>query len=195
MTPDLGDFVCVPMHGTSGELIRVGQWLCGDGFHNYEHAEVYVENPGGEVKPVVGGYTMGAYPGGAALEPLAPVSYQQGWLWSTGIIQLTDTQRCTIANVAISLKGIPYSALDYFAIAGHRLHIPDPDGELQKYIASTKHMICSQLVDYCYMMAGVHLFSDGRWPGFVTPGDLANVLLHPESIKLGKPGIDDYARV
>ncbi len=33
-------------------------------------------------------------------------------------------------------------------------------------------MICSQLVDQSYQDAGVHLFSDGRWSGYVTPGAL-----------------------
>jgi hypothetical protein len=28
-----------------------------------------------------------------------------------------------------------------------------------------------------YQDAGVHLFDDGRWPGYVTPKSLANLLL------------------
>jgi hypothetical protein len=31
-------------------------------------------------------------------------------------------------------------------------------------------------VDFAYDMAGVHLFSDGRIPGDVTPGDLYRLL-------------------
>ena len=46
-------------------------------------------------------------------------------------------------------------------------------------------MICSQLVDYCYLMAGVHLFNDGRWPGYVTPEDLANVIADPSGVTYG----------
>jgi hypothetical protein len=37
-------------------------------------------------------------------------------------------------------------------------------------------MICSQLVDRCYDIAGVHLFDDGRKPGDVSPGDLSRCL-------------------
>ncbi len=44
------------------------------------------------------------------------------------------------------------------------------------YVASSKHMICSQLVDFVYMQSGIHLFNDGRWPGYVTPADLASLL-------------------
>lgn len=186
-TPGLGDFACIPISGSTGELIRIGQWLCGDGFHNYEHAEVFVANPSGEPELPLG-YTMGAYPHGACYSSVPAEEYQDGWLWSTGAIKLTDTQRNKIAQVADSLKGTPYSALDYFAIAAHRLGLPDPDGELKRYIGNTGHMICSQLVDYCYMVAGVHLFNDGRWPGYVTPADLANVIKHPESVTYGKPG-------
>ncbi len=46
---------------------------------------------------------------------------------------------------------------------------------LLDYVAGTGHMICSQLVDQSYLDAGVHLAEDGRFPGDVTPGDLAYV--------------------
>lgn len=179
--PGLGEFAVIPVHGVSGELIRVGQWLCGSGFKNYEHAEVYVGNPPGE-KPLPDGYTLGAYPGGAALLNVPTAGYQQGWLWSGAAIPLTAAQQAKIVETALSLEHTPYSALDYFAIAAHRLHVPDVGNELQDFIASSGHMICSQLVDYCYLQAGVHLFNDGRWPGYVTPEDLANVILDPRGI-------------
>lgn len=169
-----GDFACLRISGDVGEMIRIGQWMCGDGFHNYEHAEVKVNET----------QTLGAYPGGAALVTLP--EDQSSWLWSTGVIRLTDTQRAKIVETALSLEGTPYSAVDYFAIAAHRLRIPDPDHELQDFIGDGKSMICSQLVDYCYLQAGVHLFNDGRWPGYVTPADLANVIMHPESVTYGK---------
>lgn len=169
MTP--GDFVCVPMKGEAGKLIRFGQWLDGTGYQNYEHAEVLITRT----------TTMGAYPGGAAIQSLAPPDYQVGWLWSSDAIHLTPQQRMSIITTAVSLKGTPYSPLDYFAIAAHRLHVPGGP-LLSNYVASQNHMICSQLVDYCYMKAGVHLFNDGRWPGYVTPEDLANVILHPEGV-------------
>lgn len=66
--------------------------------------------------------------------------------------------------------GVPYSFIDYGAIGMHSLGLNLPG--VQGYIASTGHMICSQLVDECAKDEGVHLFEDGRWPGYVMPMDL-----------------------
>jgi hypothetical protein len=173
--PGIGDFAVIPISGNVGKLISFGEWLNGDGFGAYDHAEIYVGMADANA-PL--GYTMGAYPGGATLVPVP--QDQTGWLWSTGHINLTDDQRSKIVQNALACKGIPYSGLDYFALATHRLHVPAPF--LKTYIASTKHLICSQLVDLCYDNAGVHLFNDNRWPGYVTPADLANVILHPEQV-------------
>jgi hypothetical protein len=173
-----GDFCCVPISGAVGKFISVGEWLDGDGFADYDHAEIYVgygSELGDQSAPY--GYTFGAYPGGARYVPLpCPLDQLPGALWSTGKIPLTEDQRSSILNGCAAAKGIPYSSLDYFALAAHRLHIPAP--LLKNYIASSKHMICSQLVDYMYLMADVHLFNDGRWPGYVTPADLANLILN-----------------
>lgn len=90
--------------------------------------------------------------------------------WSTGII-------ATNAYAAVAARryvGVPYSFLDYAALTIHALHIPFP--WLKTYVANSKHMICSQLVDQAELDAGVHLFSDGRWPGFVKPSDLGHLL-------------------
>jgi hypothetical protein len=38
-------------------------------------------------------------------------------------------------------------------------------------------MICGWWTDAAYLYGGdVHLFDDGRWPGYVKPGDLAKLL-------------------
>lgn len=90
--------------------------------------------------------------------------------WSTGII-------ATNAYAAVAARryvGVPYSYLDYVALTIHTLHIPFP--WLKTYVANSKHMICSQLVDQAELDAGVHLFSDGRWAGFVKPSDLGHLL-------------------
>ena len=159
-----GDFAVVRMDGGVGRLIRIGQWLNGDGFADYEHAFVYLG----------GGQLVEAQPGGAELRPLSVYDGRPA-LWSTGRYALTDTQRAAIVAAARGYIGVPYSAADYVALAAHRFHLPV--GPLIKgYVASSRHMICSQLVDQCYLDAGVHLFSDGRWPGYVTPADLAGLL-------------------
>jgi hypothetical protein len=171
------DYAILPIAGAAGKLISIGEWLDGDGFGTYDHAEIFV---GGADANAPLGYTMGAYPGGATLVPVP--ANQEGWLWSSGHISLTDDERAKICSLALACKGIPYSSLDYFALAAHRLHIPAP--YLKSYVASSKHLICSQLVDLCYCDAGVHLFNDGRWPGYVTPADLANLILKDVGITL-----------
>ena len=163
--PQPGDFAVVSVGGTAGRLIRLGEQLNGAGaFGIYQHALIYMGNEynGDDIGVIQ------AEPTGAAFAPLTPHART---LWSTGKFSLTGKQRLAIEDAAIGYVGTPYSALDYFAIAAHHWHIPVP--HLKAYIQSGGHQICSQLVDRCYQDAGVHLFDDGRWPGFVTPSDLA----------------------
>ncbi|MDH6578990.1 hypothetical protein [Kitasatospora sp. MAP5-34] len=152
------------MAGRVGRLIRIGQWLNGDGFADFEHAFVYVGD----------GDLVEAQPGGAVLEHLVD-SDSRPILWSTGHILLDDEQRQAVVSAARGYLGVPYSAADYLALAAHRLHLP-VSPLIKGYVADTRHMICSQLVDQCYRDAGVQLFRDGRWPGYVTPADLSNLL-------------------
>jgi hypothetical protein len=157
-----GDFGLVHMGGDSGRLIHAGQILNGDGFADYEHAFVYVGN----------GMIVEAEPGGAKQVAL----HYDNVLWSTGHIALTKTQRVLIAHAAQEYIGTPYSAADYFALAAKRLNFGPLIPGLRNYVKSSGHMICSQLVDRCYENADVHLFKDGRWNGYVTPGALAGLI-------------------
>lgn len=154
-----GDIMLTQIVGVVGKMVEFGQWLNGDGFTEFEHAVVYKGN----------GVVIEAEPGGARERNLSDFNGRPQF-WSTGVITLTATQRTDIVDAAIGYLRTPYSFLDYDALAAHRLHIPAPG--LRQYIANTGHMICSQLADQCYADAGVHLFTDGRWPGYVTPGDL-----------------------
>nr|WP_104816969.1 hypothetical protein [Kitasatospora sp. MMS16-BH015] len=165
-TPLPGDFAVVRMSGSAGRLIRVGQWLNGDGFSDFEHAFVYVGD----------GELVEGEPGGASTGSLA--GYEgRPMLWSTGRIPLDDEQREAVVAAARGYLGTPYSVMDYFALATHHLHLP-VSPLFKGYVMSSKHMICSQLVDQCYHDAGVQLFDDHRWPGYVTPGDLTRLLRH-----------------
>lgn len=159
--PDPGDFGLVHMGGDAGKLIRLGQYLDGDGFADYEHAFIYVGN----------GMIVEAEPGGAKYVRI----HYNDVLWSTGWLTIPDEQRIKIVNAAIAFQGVPYSAMDYFAIAARRLKLGILVPGLREYVKTTKHMICSQLVDACYQQAGVQLFNDGRWPGYVTPAALASL--------------------
>lgn len=156
-----GDFACVPMDGPGWGLIGLGERLyvpkAARAMSRYRHAYVYVG----------GGMVVQAEPGGAVLA----LRHDPQALWSTGKIPLTQEQRDSICAAARGYVGVDYSFLDYWAMAAHRQHLPMPG--LREYIESTHHQICSQLVDRCYFDAGVHLFADGRWPGYVTPACLA----------------------
>lgn len=157
-----GDFCVVSIGGFGGRAISIGEWAAGDGFTPWDHAFVYLG----------GGKVLQAEPGGSVIADLGAYEHL---VWSTGLIPLTDKQRAAVPALAKLMVGIPYSWLDYFALAAHHLHIPVPG--LKKYIATTKHEICSQLVDTFMLRMGVHLFTDGRWPGYVMPSDLGNLLM------------------
>jgi len=175
LSPQAGDFACVHTRGNTGTLITVAEYMNGSASSWYDHACVYVGQPD---KNAPYGYVMGAQPRGARLSPLrhAQVTGEdRNWIWSTGrIAAMTDAQYQLIIRNALACKGIGYSAADYFALAARRFHVPVPG--LKDYIASSGRLICSQLVDWCYAQAGVRLFTDGRWPGYVTPADLAGLI-------------------
>lgn len=161
-----GDFAAVRVENPVGTIIHIGEILNGSGFRDYEHAIFYAGGPDDLI--------LEAEPGGAKL---VPYHYDNtGVLWSTvnPKLNLTPHQRSMAMTIAEHYKGVPYSFGDYLALALHRLHVPTPD--LRKYIADNRHMICSQLVDQCRLDMGSHLFTDKRWPGFVTPADLANLI-------------------
>lgn len=182
-----GDFACVPVNGQAGALIRLGELLNGHGFSQYQHAEIYVGTAGQLLQfqqrmklelpmPAPFGYTMSAYPGGARLKslPCRPGDLH-GSLWSSGAISLAASERTAVVEAALSLRGVPYSALDYFALALHHFGISDP--ALQRKIESSKSLICSQLVDKAFQLAFIQLFTDHRWNGYVTPADLAGLIM------------------
>lgn len=149
-----GDIGLVSIKGDVGKLIRLGQWLNGDGFSKYEHAFVLCED-----KTLVE-----ARPHGAVHVPFCHSWGDTLWL------RCPDQYRDGVVAAALSLVGTPYSFADYFAIAAVRLHIPGR--ALRRYVTTSKHMICSQLADAAASRGGWQLFADGRLPQDVTPGDL-----------------------
>jgi len=148
-----------------GPLIRFGEFLNGDGFSDYEHAFCYVGGPDDLI--------LEAEPGGSRL---VPFHYEmRTCLWTSGIPAFAlavSTGR--VEEIARRYTGIGYSFLDYAALSMHRLGIPAPG--LRRFIGTTRHMICSQLADQFRLDLGSHLFNDGRWPGFVTPAEIANLI-------------------
>lgn len=160
-TPRPGDYGVCQIAGRTGLLIRIGQFLNGSGFRNYEHAFLVLD----------GGQVVEAEPGGARFTALSFYLDDDTVAWST--VELTDEQRAAIVAAGRSYEHVPYSYLNYFAIAARRLRLPGARF-LRRYVNSTQHMICSQLVAAAYAAAGVHL--DDVEPGDVTPADLANLI-------------------
>lgn len=133
--PAPGDFGLVSIPGGVGWLIRVGQWLNGNGFKNYEHAFIVLDQ-----------YSiLEAMPGGAKVSAISKYD-RSNVRYST--VSLTDDQRTSIVAQARKLQGVPYSFLDYFAIAAKRFNLKLP--WLDARVKSSKHMICSQIVAKLY---------------------------------------------
>lgn len=158
--PQCGDFFLVHISGFSGVCISAGQSLVGSGSY-FTHAGIV--GPQNDA--------IAAYPGGArrtslteALGGRTRVAYSD--------FELSDAERSGIWQAALHYEDVPYSYLDYVAIAGVRLL---GTSRLEAYVSTTGHMICSQLVEECYNSAGIELFPN-RFPGDVAPGDLARLI-------------------
>lgn len=91
--------------------------------------------------------------------------------------------RCNAADEAHDHLGVPYSFLDYLALA--LLHLEawltgKPSGQTSWWITrrvrarvqNSGHLICSAFVDHWGSHIGFEFFDDGRLPGDVTPADL-----------------------
>jgi hypothetical protein len=157
-----GDFAVINTGTPRGVLIDAGQWLAGGGRSEWDHAVIASRWDLGVL------HIVEALPGGS--REVAWHYEDHPHLWSTGHLE-----PCPEAGTqARALVNIPYSWLDYVAIGLHRLHINAPD--LRKFMADDHGLICSQLVDLAYQRAGRHLFDDGRWPGFVMPSDLGQLI-------------------
>lgn len=162
-TPLPGDFFLAPIAGGVGLGIAFGQFLNGEGFRLYQHAGTYLGD----------GLTLEAMPGGAIIGDIDRYP-AESLVWSTDIIGLSDIERRRIVSLARTYEGVPYSFLDYASIAALRFGYKPK--VVRKYVASSGHMICSQMVDHLAMDAGVHYFEDGRFPGDVTPASLGMLL-------------------
>jgi hypothetical protein len=181
------DWACVPAFQFVGKLIEVGQWLNGDGFAPYEHVLGYagyyhttpqIHRPVPITGHGPGHYVIEAMPGGARFRRLDGDPQDiPGALWSSGHYDLDIAKREHLVQIAIAYLGTPYSGLDYAALSAHRLRLHPIDNMLQARIKSGRHMICSQYWDRVYNRAGIELFTDDRWDGYVTPLHMARLLM------------------
>jgi hypothetical protein len=167
MTYPVGSFFLTTVPGWGGYLISLGQALAGDP-SRWEHAGIVIDADGTVVEAEPGGARIGhlsAYAGqpllvcdGPVQEALASESPRAGL-------------REVVVREARALIGTPYSALDYAALGLLHLHLPST--WVRRRVETSGHLICSALVDRAMCRAGIHLFSDGRYPGDVLPADLA----------------------
>jgi hypothetical protein len=96
-----------------------------------------------------------------------------GMIFSSDL-PLTAEQRPGVVAAADKLRGTPYSYLGVAALGAKQFGISIKP--VDKYLARNDDLFCSQLVDYTYFLAGVHLFNDDRAFHDVTPGDLERLI-------------------
>lgn len=156
--PQPGDFLLTVISGTTGFWVRLAQAVIGD-TTKYNHAALVIDSDGTLIE---------AMPGGARLGHLD--SYRGQDVYYHRAYYLSVEERWKIADLGRQAEGVPYSFADYLAL-GLTYFGTTPEW-LRKYVSNSKRMICSQLVDECFRRAGYDLFTDGRMPENVTPGDL-----------------------
>lgn len=161
--PKPGDIGLTQIPDWGGRVIRALQWVNGCGYADYEHAfMVTAFEPGTDDV----GTIVEAMPGGAQEVRNWHDPARTRWLICP------DEYREAVTAIAhrCAARRVPYAWSDYAALGLHRFHVPFP--LLKRYIESSGHMICSQLVDWCANKGGWHLFDDDRWEGYVPPCDL-----------------------
>jgi hypothetical protein len=154
-----GDIGLTQIKGIVGWLVRLLQCINGD-FSKATHVFVVLDDD----------TVFEAQPGGAVITPLS--EYDGRWVryvdWP-----LTPEKRFRIVARARQYVGIGYNWTTYFYLAAYRLHIRPQ--WLKDRVQKDKRMICSQAADKIYADENEHLFSDGRMPYDLTPGDLARL--------------------
>lgn len=152
--PEAGDFGVVRTKGFVAWMIRLATRS------KYNHAFICLAD----------GSVVEAQPGGAIHDPLG---YTLGNAEFSHIV-LSPTQRAAICEAALLCVGVPYNWLDIVSIGLLQYGIKPKF--IRTRVEHSRNLICSQLVDFCYLLAGVHLFNDGRLPMDVTPEDLATLI-------------------
>jgi hypothetical protein len=162
-----GDIGFAFISGKVGFWVGVGQALLDDDCI-FAHAYIIVRDPDDPTR-------MGAVeamPGGAEYVPPDVLATRITNANGYARLPLTEEQREEISAESLALIGVPYSFLDYLSLAlvewkvpGYRL--------VAGFVASTDHMICSQLVTHALTRVGYFLFTtDQLLPQQVTPGAL-----------------------
>lgn len=167
--PQPGMFFLTQIGGFTGRWVAAAQAFVRGG-SMWTHAGLVLDN----------GWVIQAEPGGSRLVKIDTLLDGRTILFSDAPIQRwMETHpdvdeawiRHHVAQVGRCLVGFPYSFLDYLALALAEWKVPGWQ-LVRRRVETSKHMICSALVDRAYSYAGINLYDDGRLPGDVTPGDL-----------------------
>jgi len=161
--PRPGDFAVVDTRMRTSPRIRLAQALSRGGYRMFDHAVIC-----SRVRRDGTVYVVEALPNGAEENIWHYDDHDH--LWSTGVVKTS----AKAGKAALAYVDTPYSWLDYAAVAARAWHLWVPG--LRHYTASRKHLISSQLVERAELDAGIQLFGDRRWPGYVRPSDLAELI-------------------
>jgi hypothetical protein len=156
LRPEAGDIGFSTIGGAVGAFVAFGQLMLADA-SRYTHTFVVAGFPFEDE-------VIEAMPNGA----------RRGRLRAGRYARLPVPEPIKIANAARDYLGRPYGFSTYASLAAVQWGVPAR--LLRRYVSSNRRMICSQLVDQALSDAGVHLFSDGRIPQDVTPGDVLYAL-------------------
>lgn len=172
-----GDLGFTRITGFTGWWVSLGQTIIGDA-NRFTHVFVVLDDD----------TVIEAMPNGARYAPLDR-EYKTDVMYAR--LPLSDEQRRLVVQTARELMsrpgGIKYSFADYGYLALR--HWGLRANWLKRKIQQFGHMICSQLADYLLSGGGTYdkegdfianprgfrLFTDGRLPQDVTPGDLVYV--------------------
>ena len=95
-------------------------------------------------------------------------------VWSN--LDVSPLTKAAVVVAARSHLGDPYSWIDDACIGLADLfgiHVP---AAVRRRLADPSRLECAQLMDEAYLEVGVHLFSDGRIPGDVSPASLLTLI-------------------
>lgn len=167
--PRPGDFAVVDSRARTSRTVRLAKALSRGGFTMFDHAVIC-----SRVRRDGTVYIVEATPAGARENVWHYDDHD--YLWSTGVVKTS----AKAGKAALAYVNARYSWLDYAALSAHAWHLWVPG--MKHYVASGKHLISSQLVDRAERHAGVRLFTDRRWPGYVRPSDLAELIFKIEEL-------------
>lgn len=174
-------------------LILAGQVFLGQPGYPHHVAVVVSNEPGFDRytgRPVGNPRIVQAMPSGAEEIEIGIEHFTEDYIYLRPPYKIAATGYGGMAERVVEAArgyiGVPYSFADYGALTAHHVHLPVP--HLDRFIVTSKHMICSQLADKSMADAGWHVFNDGRLPQDVTPAALFHQMMTVAGTLVIEPG-------